>query len=293
MTVDLGTEWKKLAPKTVVPHPVTASGGAVKLVVLHHSVTPDAAFLDMLLSIERYHHGKAYYDFAYNGAASNSSDESADGRGPVVQGGATGNGVDAHSLSIVAIGDFQSSGKDVPADRLVENVARKIVGWVELGHVAPDFKLEPHRLHYSTSCCGDRLVRRIPEIVERVAEILGGVADMVAMMSEWDEHYRSLEVPSEPDGIVEWFQDELSQLGFYTNAVDGVKGGATVAAWLSFEESQGWRNANELPGNFSVQRMRELVKAKAAAATVEVVPDDLVDAVAATAMAASAAVSLL
>lgn len=176
-------DWADAPAKQVVAHPVTSKGQAVSLVVLHHTVSRDQPFEDILRQVLHQHLAGEYYDFAYNGAASNSSDQNADGRGPLAQGGATGNGVDSYSLSIVAVGQFQPGAKDsngnllpyqAPSDKLVENVAQLIASWIERGYVAKNFALDPHRKYYATACCGDDLVARIPDIKARVNEIIAG-----------------------------------------------------------------------------------------------------------------------
>lgn len=282
-------EWTTgLQPKRVIAHPQTARGGKTDLIVLHHTVTPDAPFFDMLRSVERYHLGRQYYDIAYNGAASNSSDDYTDLRGPQVQGGATGNGVDAYSLSIVVPGDFQTSGKDRPRPVVVENVARLIARWHSQGFVSDNFRIGPHRDFYQTSCCGDRLLRLIPQMEARAREIIaaGGVPvggdDDVIPFEEWKSHYNALEHGNSPDGVVEFIQDRLTRLGYDVGDIDGVRGVKTDEAWTAFEADQfpnGTHNAK--PGRYSWERFLS-VQPVTVTETVEVVsvPEGVAEALA-------------
>jgi hypothetical protein len=217
-----------------------------------------------LQAIERFHINGDFYDFAYNGAASNSSAEWAEGRGALTQGGATGAGVDAYSLSIVAIGSFHKSSDKrfhEPTDLLVDNTARLIVRWINSGYVSKTFTIEPHRNYYQTACCGDALAARISDIKARVSELLGESTTMIPM-SEWDNHFNSLPDFNEKDGVVEWFQEGLINLGYLpAGSIDGVKGPQTRGAWQAFEVAQGYQNANDKPGNTSVAAFRaELAK---------------------------------
>ena len=277
-------DWSQRSAKRVVAHPLTANGEPVSLLVLHHTVTRDSPFFDVLRSVERFHLDGKYYDIAYNGAASNSSDDWTDLRGPLVQGGATGRNaaghyVDGWSLSIVVPGDFQTRGKDNPRPVVVENVARLIVRWINDGHVNRDFRLEPHRAHYQTSCCGDRLLALIPDIVTRVHEILGSsvstsVGGTFPMMSDWRIHYNQREHFQDPDGIVEWFQRGLVILGFLPaeeRSMDGVKGPATDAAVVAWETSLNYRNPNATFGAKSFATFLERLEAPRIVEEVEVI----------------------
>ena len=281
------SEWKLRTPKRIVPHPMTSHGTPVREIVLHHTVTPALPFVEWLRNVERMHHDGKYYDFAYNGAASVHGD-TAEARGPLVQGGATGNGVDAYTLSIVAVGDFQTEGKNKATDALVAGVADLVNRWQDMGHVATDgLKMSPHREHYATSCCGTRLVRRIPDILESIIE--GG--DMVPLLEDWDKHFRQRANGAAADGIIQWFQGGLLTLGHYSGPVDGVMSEATRAAWLAFEVFRGYENANDRPGNSSIQAFRRMLGQvhSVAAPTIEVerTPDAVVAAVAATLQAAT------
>ena len=254
------SEWTSgRPPKSVTRHPMTSNGVPVSLIVLHHTVTPDEPFYQWLRSVEVQHLNGVYADFAYNGAASNSSAQYTDGRGPTVQGGATGNGVDASSLSIVAVGDFHTGGKDLASDLLVENVAGLIVRWIKGGRVAEDFRLEPHRNFYATACCGDRLVARIPDIKRAVRQQLHGGASAprrFPMMDQWYKHYNSVAYGTKPDGIVEWYQDGLIRIGYLKGKADGVKGPRTDNAWVSFELDAGAKNPDARPGRYSTNAFR-------------------------------------
>lgn len=280
------SEWGKLEPKQVVPHPVTSEGQAVSLAVLHHTVTNEDPFLRTLQAVERAHLAGDFFDIAYNGAASNVTDEYAECRGALTQGGATGNGVDSYSLSIVAVGSFhQPDDKRFHevSDLLIDNVATYLVRWIQEGHLSRNFQLDPHREHYSTACCGDALFARIPDIMARVDELIenGGISDVIIPMSKWDNHFNDLpDFHKGPDGVIEWFQDGLNTLGFNVGDVDGVKGPATRAGWLAFERSRGWDNANDEPGNTSIRVFREqLAKGSTEIIKVPFVPDEAIDAI--------------
>ena len=231
--------WKQLHPKAVTPHPVTAAGGAVDLVVLHHTVTDDEPFFAILRQVERMHINGNFDDFAYNGASSNTEEAYTDGRGPLVQGGATGNGVDRYSLSVVAVGDFHTASGQVPTNLLVTNTASLIARWIKLGHVTRDFKLAPHRDYYATACCGDRLVKRIPEI-EKLAKELAAEEDpeeedMTPMSEWWKTYNRAGRWEFHPH--LEFIQSGLKSMGLYRGPVTGKKNDRTVAGWEAFERS--------------------------------------------------------
>jgi len=257
------SSWKVLAPKKVVRHPMTSVGIPVNLVVLHHTVTPDGPFFDILRSVDRFHQSGVYNDIAYNAAASNSSDAFTDLRGPMVQGGATGkwNGevIDRRSLSIVVPGDFQTAGKDNPDPRVIENVARLIVKWINDGHVAEDFTLEPHRNYHRTSCCGDRLLALIPAMRNRVNQILADVEDtsssvvteeeaMRVPLVDWNKEFIRYDRSGEYNAAVEVWQRALVAAGFDPGPIDGIRGAQTEAANIRFEiESQLRSPANGYP----------------------------------------------
>jgi len=272
-------EWGLLEPKQVVPHPVTSVGQAVSLFVLHHTVTNESPFVRTLQAIERFHHGGVYFDIAYNAAASNVTDETAVLRGPLTQGGATGNGVDSYSLSCVAVGSFHREGDKrfhEVSDMLINNVAHKAVQWINAGHLSPNFTMDPHREHYETSCCGDALFARIPDIMARVQE-LQGEPMIVIPMDQWDNHFNELDDFNAPDGVIEWFQDGLTVLGYDPGPIDGQKGPQTRAAWLAFEVDQGYENANDRPGKFSIVAFREALAKVGDTVTVEVPVEVIVE----------------
>ena len=165
------SEWTSgVTASEVVPHPVTVKGGAVKTVVLHHSVTGRAPALAKARAIEKYHAGDEteFFDVAYNFLVSASDSSVFEGRGSLVQGGATGAGMDASSLSVCAIGNFEASG--VP-EVLLNNLVDLLSKLVADGYVSPDFVLRPHSDFKATACCGVNLVREIPGVVERVKHL--------------------------------------------------------------------------------------------------------------------------
>ena len=263
-------EWKVLAPKKVIAHPMTAQGIPVNLVVLHHTVTPAGPFFDILRSIDRYHQSKVYYDIAYNGAASNVSPDYTDLRGPLVQGGATGlsNGevIDKRSLSLVVAGDFQTSGHDMPTAVCVENVAQLIARWIRLGYVTEDFYLEPHRAYRSTSCCGDRLLAVIPAIRRRVNAIMDTSTVPVVTeedvmrvpLEDWAKEFIRGDSSGEYNAAVELWQRALVASGGDPGPIDGVRGPATEAANKEFERVNRLR---DIPNAFPEPNVwRELLR---------------------------------
>jgi hypothetical protein len=261
-------DWKVLAAKRIVSHPMTAKGYPVPLVVLHHTVTTEGPFFKILQSVDRYHQGGVYDDIAYNGAASNTEEFYTDLRGPLVQGGATGkwNGeiIDRRSLSIVVPGDFQTAGKDAPNAVVVDTVAALIVRWILQGHVTRTFKLEPHRNYHRTSCCGERLMAVIPAIRARVDELLAGGVSLVSNVEEdmmgvpireWNTEYIRGASGSEYSAAVELWQRALLAAGFDPGAVDGLRGAKTEAANKWFESRFGLDNPDGFPGNPSWRRL--------------------------------------
>lgn len=165
------SEWTSgVKASEVVAHPVTVKGVAVKTVVLHHSVTGRAPALAKARAIEQYHVGPEtdFFDLAYNFLVSASDSSVFEGRGSLVQGGATGAGMDAKSLSVCAIGNFEDS--QVP-EVLLNNLVDLLSKLVADGFVAADFVLRPHSDFKATACCGVNLVREIPGVVERVRHL--------------------------------------------------------------------------------------------------------------------------
>ena len=166
------SEWTSgVKASEVVAHPLTAANGvAVKIVVLHHSVTGRAPALAKAQAIEQYHSGPKteFFDVAYNFLVSASDSSVFEGRGALVQGGATGAGMDAKSLSVCAIGNFEDS--QVP-EVLLNNLVDLLSKLVADGYVSPDFVLRPHSDFKATACCGVNLVREIPGVVDRVKHL--------------------------------------------------------------------------------------------------------------------------
>jgi hypothetical protein len=274
-------DWKRLAAKRIVAHPMTSKGYPVPLVVLHHTVTPAYPFLSILQGVDSFHQSGVYNDIAYNGAASNTSDEYTNLRGPLVQGGATGksNGetIDKRSLSLVAVGDFETAGRDVPTDQLVENVARLIVRWILEGHVTRTFSLEPHRNYRSTACCGERLVARIPEIRSRVDEILGTdtitdteEAMMAVPLINWNTEYIRGAQENTYSAAVELWQKALLAAGMDPGDVDGLVGPKTKAANKWFESKRGTTTPDTFPDNANWRRLLKILETPATNQIVEV-----------------------
>lgn len=157
-----------LSPKKVVRHPVTGSGGAVDVVVLHHSVTAPGPLQSVSRSIERYHLGKDYYDIAYNFLVN--GEGALEGRGARVQGGATGAGMDSKSLSVCVLGNFEDSGEDEVTVAVRAELVKLLGELVDAGYVAADFTLRAHSEFKATACCGKRLRAAIPSVVEAVRD---------------------------------------------------------------------------------------------------------------------------
>lgn len=164
-----------MKPKRVVKHPVTAAGGSVDLVVLHHSVTGAGPLQRVLRAIERYHIGGEFYDIAYNYLVN--EEGSAEGRGALVQGGATGAGMDSKSLSICVLGDYETAGRDGVSGALVDQLAGLLADLVDMGVLASDFELVPHSQYKATACCGKRLKAEIPRVMRIVHAAIRGVAE--------------------------------------------------------------------------------------------------------------------
>ena len=116
---------------------------------------------------------------------------------------------------------------------------------------------------------------------------------MVPLLEDWDKHFRQRANGAPADGIIQWFQGGLLVLGHYAGPVDGVMSEATRAAWLAFEVFRGYENANDRPGNTSVQAFRRMLGQvhSVAAPTIEVerTPAAVKEAVEATLIAAAAA----
>ena len=162
------SEWTSgVKASEVVAHPVTSNGGAVDTVVLHHSVTGRSPSMARARAIEKYHAGPnaSFFDVAYNFMVSASDTFVFEGRGALVQGGATGAGADAKTLSVCAIGNFEDS---VPPQLLLNNLVDLLTMLVASGVVAPDFVLRPHSDFKATACCGKNLAVEIPGVVSRV-----------------------------------------------------------------------------------------------------------------------------
>jgi len=255
--------WRRRQPKRVVPHPVTSAGSAVSLLVMHHTVGSDGPFFPALQSVESQHINGRYDDFAYNGAVSAVEPYHTDGRGPTVLGGATGNGVDSRSLSIVALGDFHNAGRTAATDLLVSNTADLIVRWIKVGHVSPSFTLDPHRRHYATACCGDRLVNRLPDITKLVATRLG--EEDVRDYAEWWRYYNKAKL-GEYHPVIEFIQRGLKSYGLYRGNITGRKNARTLAGWTAFEKSVKGTNNDEVAGPASWKLFTDAVFAESAEA---------------------------
>lgn len=170
-----------------------------------------------------------------------------EGRGWRNQGGATGNGKDRHSLSICAIGNFETQE---PTREMVDAIILWIITGIELGHISPNVKIYGHRDGYSTTCPGKNLYKYLPEIRSRVA-------DRRVLEDSMDINLADLHsvINASPDGtkseVIRLWQVLLAQFGLLEFAdVDGVKGPKTRAAHKMFEDSvQGHKSPNETIGS--------------------------------------------
>ena len=178
-------KWAVRAPaRTVLPtRPATA-------VIVHHAVSaiegstidvdndglPDS-FEQLLREIEAFHmDGRGWRGgIAYSMVVGHKAGRKAEGRGWGLQSGATGNPDDTFSLSICAIGNYDTV-HDV-TDELIRNIAEIIAEGIDLGHLMPLDKLRIYghqEKPFATACPGRRLQARLGEIRPLVAQILAG-----------------------------------------------------------------------------------------------------------------------
>jgi hypothetical protein len=138
-------------------------------------VTSSEPLETVLRSIERYHISGEFYDIAYNFLLNDKY--TAEGRGAFVQGGATGAGMDASTLSICVLGDYETAGKHVVSADLVDGLAGLLVDLVKMGVLAPSFNMAAHSDFKATACCGVRLKAEIPRVMRIVHAAISGVTE--------------------------------------------------------------------------------------------------------------------
>jgi hypothetical protein len=95
---------------------------------------------------------------AYNAVVGHKGSR-AEGRGPLYQGGATGNPHDTFSLSIGLMGDYHTKHEVTP--ELIRAVVLTAADWIEQGHLVPLRKLTiiGHQdKPFATACPGDRFI---------------------------------------------------------------------------------------------------------------------------------------
>lgn len=189
---------------------------------------------------------RGWSDIAYNFLVGLSG-SILEGRGWRHQGGATGSPYDRHSLSICAIGNFQTQE---PTEEMVQAIIGWIITGIELGHIAPDVRIHGHRDASSTSCPGFNLYQHLPRIRSEVRDGRVHQEETVeGPYSGWHEH-----IAQAPDGTkdeaMRLWQHALWQFGYLDiTEVDGVKGPSTRAANKEFERVElGNENPNGRPG---------------------------------------------
>ncbi len=186
-------------------------------------------------------------DIAYNFGVGMSGSV-LEGRGWLRIGGATGSPDDLNSLSICAIGNFQTQH---PTDDMINAIVQWIILGIELGHIAPDVEIRGHKdKPYATACPGQFLYAELPKIRSMVADGRVSTEDtMDTPLSELHKH-----INKSPDGtkdeVIRLWQTLLFQqdvLAF--EDIDGVKGPQTRAAHKAFEETMpNNTNPNEVVG---------------------------------------------
>lgn len=83
-------------------------------------------------------------------------------------GAATG-GHNDHTIAFCFIGYFHPDFNHVASEVSLRNVAAEIARLVDLGFLAPNYVVWPHRTwtagtQWATACCGDNLIPRVPDI---------------------------------------------------------------------------------------------------------------------------------
>lgn len=142
----------------------------VDTVFLHHTATP--ASLDGakdMRNIEAGEQAQGYLTIAYH-ECGHPDGKVYEGRGVKHLGAAT-KAWNSKSLAYCLIGNYQERD---PYNVQIEACAQRLAQWVKDGALTKDFVLRPHSDVFATACCGKNLKPRIPEIRQRVKDILAG-----------------------------------------------------------------------------------------------------------------------
>lgn len=203
---------------------------------------------------QRYHmKTRGWTDIAYNFGVGLSGSVLR-GRGWKRQGGATGNPEDRYSLSICAIGNFDTQQ---PTDAMVQAIADWILTGIEKGHIQPTVVIKGHKdKPYATACPGRYLYAQLPKIRSLVA---AGRIDLpmigIPTDQNWIDDVKDTSDGHKSEAIRVW-QLKLEEWGFFTAAdIDGVKGPSTRKAHHRWETSQGFATPNGKPGKVSWPRL--------------------------------------
>tara|TARA_Y100000401_G_C8317243_1_gene223226 strand:+ start:304 stop:897 length:594 start_codon:yes stop_codon:yes gene_type:complete len=139
----------------------------VKEVHIHHSVTGWKDEAKQWKNIQLYHMvTKGWTDIAYNFGVGQSGTVY-EGRGWDRQGGAAGYKHDRKSLSICAIGNFET---ETPTGAMVKAIGDWIVEGIERGSIHKDVKILAHRDVAATRCCGEYLYGTLDSIRKAVKQ---------------------------------------------------------------------------------------------------------------------------
>lgn len=238
--------WNALAARYAYQLPVYP----VTEVYIHHSVTWDgsgdpANELEIIRSIQDYHMiNRGWSDIAYNFLVGRSGSVYT-GRGWRNQGGATGNGQDRHSLSICAIGNYDTQN---PSDAMMDAIVGWILTGIELGHIVPDVVIKGHRDEYQTACPGRNIYKHLSRVRSEVAD--GRVRQEETVdtpISTWYEHIGQAPDGTKDEAMRVW-QVGLFQHGYLdVTEIDGIKGPRTREANEAFE-ADNWGTSNGRPG---------------------------------------------
>lgn len=192
----LWKDWGRRPPKRVVAHPVLARGETISEIVVHHSVTAEGPFLGVVRSIQAAHldnPDEGYFDIAYNYLVSSEGPDVAVGRGSA-QGGATGKGVDARSLSVCFVGDFSERGLNAQAKDNFANLVSFLRG---AGILSDGFVVVNGHKHYRATECPGRIADEVKEL-ERLAAPAGRGGAGGGVVAEPDD---GLGVPDVQDAV--------------------------------------------------------------------------------------------
>jgi N-acetylmuramoyl-L-alanine amidase len=155
--------WKANKPKKIYKLAVYP----VKEVHIHHSVTGYKDEVKQWKNIQLYHMTKRNWtDIAYNFGVGQSG-TIYEGRGWDRQGGAAGYKHDRKSLSICAIGNYETME---PTGALVEGIVQWVQEGIERGSITKDVKILAHRDVAATACCGKYLYATLDYIRKSVKQ---------------------------------------------------------------------------------------------------------------------------